>query len=37
MRFGGACRMQALTAQGHAIFGVIEQQVVKHSARVISK
>ncbi len=32
MQFGDRCRMQAVTAEGCAIFGVIDQQVVKHPA-----
>jgi fumarylacetoacetate (FAA) hydrolase len=33
MRFGDSCRMQALTADGRAIFGTIEQKIVDHATR----
>ncbi len=33
MQFGDNCRMQALTTEGCAIFGAIDQRVVKHPVR----
>jgi len=36
MRFGDSCRMQALTANGRAIFGAIEQQVADARTRASS-
>ena len=31
MRFGDSCRMRALAAEGQAIFGAIDQRVVRHA------
>ncbi|MDZ7901816.1 MAG: hypothetical protein U5L01_04415 [Rheinheimera sp.] len=33
MKFGDTIRLEVLDAQGHSVFGAIDQQVVQYTAR----